>query len=618
MTYADPVGLYLSVKHGTDPVSVNGERADMFLSLFGESHALKAAYAHGPNADASGLPIAGEVQGMELDPETDYVFYEFTDPDRDEVKGNPCYGGGITYRPSDIRVWTEDKGGHAGDGYDVLPDHSYDETLFLHIPSAVLPIAVYGINGYEAGRPVWSDNLNDAGPDLPLRLYYAVGARDDVTDEDGNIDRMRIDPDYAAGHLSEDGRVLFRSGHWSGSSYDGYVDSGHDAYSIGDAAVSFSPAEDNRYYLYQKSLPLYRKAYKKQDGILREAVAADSHWEGGKVYRVYDNQDAMQADSGSVPEGQIALCGDDLIRQYDPGLADKHLFLAVEYYEKGGKLPSGADSAVPVQYAVSRKGSEFGSGYHDVQIAAGSMAWWYDPDTGKNADLDLSAAPEYGKPADGDYVLAAKPGGIRVGDLSQNVRVKTGNPTETAGDATVPVIDTHSDPGNVIIDAYLGNNGRFLIENTGALTVMKSVTGNVPEDKMKDFPFRVELSDTSVNGTFGKDDPETAWDDRMEFGSGVAEFTLKDGESKTAYGLPDGVTYTVTESGNEGFVVTKEGDAGTINGGVESECTFINHRTVFILPYAGGIGRQRILLLGASVVIISFGAVLIMKRRKTP
>ena len=55
---------------------------------------------------------------------------------------------------------------------------------------------------------------------------------------------------------------------------------------------------------------------------------------------------------------------------------------------------------------------------------------------------------------------------------------------------------------------------------------------------------------TALNGNYGD----------MEFVDNVATFTLKHGESKSAAGLPEGTAYTVEESGNEGYTVTKTGD----------------------------------------------------------
>ena len=99
----------------------------------------------------------------------------------------------------------------------------------------------------------------------------------------------------------------------------------------------------------------------------------------------------------------------------------------------------------------------------------------------------------------------------------------------------------------------------------GSLTVSKEVTGS--GDKEKAFPFKVTLQgDTVLNGIYGD----------MEFVDNVATFTLKHGESKSAAGLPEGTAYTVEESGNEGYTVTKTGDVGTIAGGETAVVKFVN------------------------------------------
>ena len=54
----------------------------------------------------------------------------------------------------------------------------------------------------------------------------------------------------------------------------------------------------------------------------------------------------------------------------------------------------------------------------------------------------------------------------------------------------------------------------------------------------------------------------------MTFTGGVATFTLKHGQSKTANGLPTGLSYTVEESGNSGYTVTKTNETGRIQDGV--------------------------------------------------
>ena len=89
----------------------------------------------------------------------------------------------------------------------------------------------------------------------------------------------------------------------------------------------------------------------------------------------------------------------------------------------------------------------------------------------------------------------------------------------------------------------------------GDLTVTKTVDGTAG-DTSKAFNFTVTLKDTGINGTFGE----------MTFIDGAATFVLKHGESKTAVGLPAGITYTVTEAeaDKDGYTTTAANASGRI------------------------------------------------------
>ena len=80
----------------------------------------------------------------------------------------------------------------------------------------------------------------------------------------------------------------------------------------------------------------------------------------------------------------------------------------------------------------------------------------------------------------------------------------------------------------------------------------------------------VTLSDAAISGQYGD----------MKFMDGKAQFTLKDGGSVTANGLPNGIGYTVTEAdySADGYVTESEGEQGTIDDETPAIAAFTNTR----------------------------------------
>ncbi len=88
----------------------------------------------------------------------------------------------------------------------------------------------------------------------------------------------------------------------------------------------------------------------------------------------------------------------------------------------------------------------------------------------------------------------------------------------------------------------------------GGLTVSKTVVSLTESDKTKSFSFEVKLSDNTISGTYGE----------MTFDKGSAKFNLTDGQSKTAEGLPTGITYEVTETEDKDFTTTSTNAKGEV------------------------------------------------------
>lgn len=116
----------------------------------------------------------------------------------------------------------------------------------------------------------------------------------------------------------------------------------------------------------------------------------------------------------------------------------------------------------------------------------------------------------------------------------------------------------------------------------GSLTISKTVSGNAASTT-KEFTFTVTLmqnGDTPNNEvTFGD----------VTFINGVATFKLKARDVKTITGIPAGFDYTVTESDNNGYTVTVNGQntataTGKIMAGKTTEVAFNNHKSYVYPP----------------------------------
>ena len=124
---------------------------------------------------------------------------------------------------------------------------------------------------------------------------------------------------------------------------------------------------------------------------------------------------------------------------------------------------------------------------------------------------------------------------------------------------------------------------------TGTLTVKKTVSGGGADyDKAFTFIVTLKMPEITVDAsaapiinttpdTSAAPTPVTETYGGVTFTNGVATFTLKHNESKTIKDIPAGYTYTVTEN-NDGYIVTKSGDTGTIEAGKTSTAAFNNYK----------------------------------------
>lgn len=248
------------------------------------------------------------------------------------------------YRLSDIRVWTE----HTGDFIDttgsLTPEEEggYDDALYVNIPVSATPTQLAEITLGPEGAISYKDNLADKQQTTPFRLFYAVGLTEDliIRDAEGEqtgVDVAKISGEYITSHSDPvTGNISFISNWYSNTPYTGYASDNEEEYRTrGDAAVSFSPNEKNRYYLFQKALPLIAHAYRVEDeegnvtpvdnvngtpwGENRsgngkttwEKGQTGSNWSGGEFIGSYkDNESFKAALKNVTKEGDVRYIQD--------------------------------------------------------------------------------------------------------------------------------------------------------------------------------------------------------------------------------------------------------------------------------------------------------------------
>ena len=571
---------------------------------------------------------------------TEYTFYRIdkTQAERNKLHMNPAYltDGqteeqalqGKTYNAdgehlndpgvyalSDLRIWVEDSGDYNDTTVDsTLSDSNFDEALWVNIPVNMLPLRTVSVNlgdPKEGHDDNWTYTTNLTGDSegykasFPLRVFYTVGVSDDVIENSNRINIAgAISPEYieqnkaknadwaTARNVSQGELEFFSNWYNPLNRYGEYATTNTD-YSYGDPVTSFSPATGNRYYSFEKALPIYSTAYtyvKTEDKwrrvvigedvgegadaqtfdatsfggeLIAQDLEADSGSQGTDEQRQKSIWDALQSQKGifkdKVQNGDMILLKNHRLTDVtkpgegteikDPFSSNSYYFLPIEYYS----LDKDTNNATWTQYLITRKGSEFGSAYSARGITNGDMLCWHDVSGRNTQDYpylsysetstsaknnfkgDSSRGRDYigteldgngyyvgcnksnheypnvktnpeGNYNGGEWVVCAKPGGLRVGDLAQNVQEKGGaystpqeqetikkyvderykgvdtaaslnwgyyaqNVTRTANNYYVPTIGQTSniEHSDIKVNVYLGNNGRLLVMDTTLL-----------------------------------------------------------------------------------------------------------------------------------------------------
>lgn len=166
--------------------------------------------------------------------------------------GSPVYGN---HNVSEIRI--------------VVTNNDGKETLTVQVPASVIPIRVNEVDVLADGTV----KRNVSNGAMPLRLVYGVKLNDDVM-QNGVLNTLKVDDAYIQNHSDGNGNVLFYTNLYSGKQFSGNAQVENGGTTVGDANVTFQPADDNPFYFVQDNIPLSVGNYDSKDQILKDAVPA--------------------------------------------------------------------------------------------------------------------------------------------------------------------------------------------------------------------------------------------------------------------------------------------------------------------------------------------------------
>lgn len=449
LTYMDPIGKYMEVKNVKK------------LLLFGEMYDVKKDKVEYYVVNDAGEEFLTTDQDIIKNENYAYSnqYYKIV-PKTGDTLINPCYpinsdGNYTTFNLSDLIIYVKTTGDYReqlGDDSGIQSDLGSEQTLYVDIPAAALPIQTVTITVQSDGTMVGYDtnigvdeNGNQEVSDAmyvelkkqstPLRVFYDVGITDDIKTENDNVDLTKVSTQYVQNHRSEDGGKVYFYSNWYNSDksqYNGYA--GDTPYTFGDPVLSFTASKENRYYLFETS----RLLFDNPNGDNKGGV--------------------IDVDS----TGNILLNGtrlNPITTAVDP---DKMYYVMVEYYDRSGL----------VRNVLPRRGSEFGAGIGSNDLP--EYLCWYNPTTEDVKDY-LDASGNITSRPTGGYYIAAKKGGLRVGDLADGIGLKhneTGSKTNKSGTAQtyyMPTVSSSSAGEKVTMNIYMGNCGKLAVNNTQIL-----------------------------------------------------------------------------------------------------------------------------------------------------
>ncbi len=411
----------------------------------------------------------------------------------------------------------------------------------------------------------------------PIRLYYTVGISNDVKDAGtDHVNLSLVDAEYVAKNTvtleSGEKQVQFYSNRYGTKNT---VDAAGNL--IGDAHVSFTASEKNRYYYHQNNYPIFSSLTDPATG--KTPVIDESEW--GVLYHEHDKTQPYKltwmtyqkaVDSQNDTETEVFTVvgfyredastlnttdGDDVAYMAYSTWQELRFSTVFAYVENADEIgtddPNGGN-AKPVYL-----------NWENGQIVESTTAGYAVTEDSAERAKYIEAVKSYvnstAKKADGwtlDHVYAYLAiGSERVTRLHNMTMDKVAGTTEKAnitGTANIAYAPTYNDNvdhvGGIVI--WLGNNGLLRVtpdEPPTSLQISKTATDANTEST---FTFAVkDATNTALAATYDAvlTDSTGETPTSVKFTDGTATVELKHGQTILIEELPIGDTFTVEETG---------------------------------------------------------------------
>ncbi len=387
LSYIDPIGKYMEIKEVKK------------LLLFGQEY----------NIIKDGEPIIENVDGNDVSKQ---YYKAVASNNKDTEIINVSYENQPKFKLSDIKIWKE-------------ISNDTEEKLHITIPSNAIPIYLTKIKLDELNNV--EEYKTNANTDyaLPIRVLYTVGISNNIMNQnDKGVDLTKVSTKYFNENKEEEKNKLYT--YFYSNYYDREKNNKEADEKYGDAVITFTPSANNRFYIFQKNLTIYKNS------------------NGG------DNQ----GEGELITTGGKVLLSDPVtdLEQIDPNAT---YYFAIDYYVPEHRSDGLAGRYV--QYATSHKGKEFFGAQGESYLT------YYS--TEKNQEVDNKGE---------DVVVSTKRGTNIIGNLQYLSNKKESNVTNTAELYYAPSYGNIDKLGIYSIVSYLGNNGRLAIPiKLGSVTLKK-------------------------------------------------------------------------------------------------------------------------------------------------